>query len=129
MVNSFAREATGHAQTGTTNGAELASIREVIAGGVSSSMRAQAIPEPLVIQRAEGDRIWDVEGRELIDLNMGYGPHLFGYAEPELAAALARQLTDGAMTGLPHLVDREAGRADRAAGALRRAGTFRQLGD
>ena len=31
MVNSFVREATGHAQTGTTNGAELASIREVIA--------------------------------------------------------------------------------------------------
>jgi glutamate-1-semialdehyde 2,1-aminomutase len=96
-------------QTGTTNGAQLASISEVIAGGVSSSMRAQAIPEPLVVQRAEGDRIWDVEGRELIDLNMGYGPHLFGYAEPELAAALARQLTQGAMTGLPHVVDREAG--------------------
>ena len=109
MVNSFVREATGRAQTGTTNGAEHSSISEVIAGGVSSSMRAQAIPEPLVVQRAEGDRIWDVEGRELIDLNMGYGPHLFGYAEPELAAALARQLAEGAMSGLPHLVDREAG--------------------
>ena len=96
-------------QTYTTNGEQLDAIREVIAGGVSSSMRAQAIPEPLVVQRAEGDRIWDVEGRELIDLNMGYGPHLFGYAEPELAAALARQLTEGSMTGLPHLVDREAG--------------------
>ena len=109
VVQSFMREATGHPQTGITNGAQLASISEVIAGGVSSSMRAQAIPEPLVVQRAEGDRIWDVEGRELIDLNMGYGPHLFGYAEPELAAALARQLAEGAMTGLPHLVDREAG--------------------
>ena len=93
----------------TTNAEQFASIREVIAGGVSSSMRAQAIPEPLVIQRAEGDRIWDVQGRELIDLNMGYGPHLFGYAEPELAAALAEQLTDGAMTGLPHRLDRRAG--------------------
>jgi glutamate-1-semialdehyde 2,1-aminomutase len=109
VVQSFMREATGHLQAGITNGAQLASISEVIAGGVSSSMRAQAIPEPLVVQRAEGDRIWDVEGRELIDLNMGYGPHLFGYAEPELAAALARQLAEGAMTGLPHLVDREAG--------------------
>jgi glutamate-1-semialdehyde 2,1-aminomutase len=88
----------------TTNAKQLAAIAEVIAGGVSSSMRAHAIPEPLVVQRAEGDRIWDVDGRELIDLNMGYGPHLFGYAEPELAAALARQLTEGAMTGLPHRV-------------------------
>ena len=109
MVQSFMQEATAHVQTGTTNAKQLAAISEVIAGGVSSSMRAQAIPEPLVVQRAEGDRIWDVEGRELIDLNMGYGPHLFGYAEPELAAALARQLTEGAMTGLPHQVDREAG--------------------
>ena len=93
----------------TTNAEQFASIREVISGGVSSSMRAQAIPEPLVVQRAKGNRIWDVEDRELIDLNMGYGPHLFGYADPELAAALARQLAEGAMTGLPHRLDRQAG--------------------
>ncbi len=93
----------------TTNADQFASIREVVAGGVSSSMRAHAIPEPLVVQRARGDRIWDVEGKELIDLNMGYGPHLFGYADPELAAALARQLTEGSMTGLPHILDQQAG--------------------
>src|SRR5580704_6275103 len=93
----------------TTNAEQFASIQEVIPGGVSSSMRAHAIPEPLVVQRAEGDRIWDVEGRELVDLNMGYGPHLFGYADPELAAALADQLAEGAMTGLPHVLDRQAG--------------------
>jgi glutamate-1-semialdehyde 2,1-aminomutase len=109
MVQSLVQQATAHAYTSTSNAEQLASIREVIAGGVSSSMRAQAIPEPLVVQRAEGDRIWDVEGRELIDLNMGYGPHLFGYAEPELCAAIARQMTEGAMTGLPHRIDQEAG--------------------
>jgi glutamate-1-semialdehyde 2,1-aminomutase len=102
------QQSAEHVQT-TTNAEQFASIGEVVAGGVSSSMRAQAIPEPLVVQRAKGDRIWDVEGRELIDLNMGYGPHLFGYADPDLAAALARQLTEGAMTGLPHLLDRQAG--------------------
>ncbi|HUN35251.1 MAG TPA: aminotransferase class III-fold pyridoxal phosphate-dependent enzyme [Trebonia sp.] len=99
----------------TTNAEQFGSIREVIAGGVSSSMRAQAIPEPLVVQRAEGDRIWDVEGRELIDLNMGYGPHLFGYADPDLAAALSEQLAEGAMTGLPHRLDRLAGELIAAA--------------
>jgi glutamate-1-semialdehyde 2,1-aminomutase len=93
----------------TTNTEQFASIREVITGGVSSSMRAQAIPEPLVVQRAKGDRIWDVEGRELLDLNMGYGPHLFGYADPDLAVALAGQLAEGAMTGLPHRLDQRAG--------------------
>ncbi len=93
----------------TTNAEQFAFIREVIAGGVSSSMRAQAIPEPLVVQRAMGDRIWDAEDRELIDLNMGYGPHLFGYGDLELAAALARQATEGSLTGLPHVLDRQAG--------------------
>src|SRR5262249_8178401 len=92
-----------------TNAERFASIGEVIAGGVSSSIRAQAIPEPLVVQRAKGDRIWDVEGRELLDLNMGYGPHLFGYADPDLAVALASQLAEGAMTGLPHQNDQRAG--------------------
>jgi glutamate-1-semialdehyde 2,1-aminomutase len=109
MVESLVQEEVAEVDAGTTNAKQFDAIREVIAGGVSSSMRAQAIPEPLVVQRAKGDRIWDVEGKELIDLNMGYGPHLFGYAEPELAAALSRQLTEGSMTGLPHVVDREAG--------------------
>ena len=93
----------------TTNDQQFALIQEVIAGGVSSSMRAKAIPEPLVVQRAKGARVWDVEDRELIDLNMGYGPHLFGYADPDMVDALARQLADGAMTGLPHRLDRQAG--------------------
>jgi glutamate-1-semialdehyde 2,1-aminomutase len=107
-LSSPMQQTTARPQT-TTNAEQFASIREVISGGVSSSMRAQAIPEPLVVQRAKGNRIWDVEDRELIDLNMGYGPHLFGYADPELAAALARQLTEGSMTGLPHRLDRQAG--------------------
>jgi glutamate-1-semialdehyde 2,1-aminomutase len=101
------QQTAAHVQT--TNTEQFASIQEVIAGGVSSSMRAHAIPEPLVVQRAKGDRIWDVEGRELVDLNMGYGPHLFGYADPDLAAALAGQLAEGAMTGLPHRLDQRAG--------------------
>src|SRR5580658_3515297 len=109
MGQSVMQEEVAGVYTSTTNAKQFDTIREVIAGGVSSSMRAQAIPEPLVVERAKGDRIWDVEGRELIDLNMGYGPHLFGYAEPELAAALAQQLTEGSMTGLPHRVDLEAG--------------------
>ena len=50
MVQSLMRQAEGNVQSGTTNAEELAAIREVIAGGVSSSMRAQAIPEPLVVQ-------------------------------------------------------------------------------
>src|ERR1700677_351646 len=67
MVESLVQEEVADVDAATTNAKQFDAIREVIAGGVSSSMRAQAIPEPLVVQRAKGDRIWDVEGKELID--------------------------------------------------------------
>ncbi|WP_180930357.1 aspartate aminotransferase family protein [Streptomyces sp. AJS327] len=71
-------------------------------------MRAAAVPTPLVIQRARGCTVWDVEGKEIIDVNMGYGPHLFGYADREVLDEVAEQLRDGAMTGLPHMLDSRA---------------------
>lgn len=95
--------------TAMTNAGYLQAIREVVAGGVSSSMRAMATPNPLVVERAAGCRIWDVEGSELIDFNMGYGPHIFGYADAEVWSEVADQLARGQMTGLPHTLDRRAG--------------------
>ncbi len=92
-----------------TNADCLEDIKEVIAGGVSSSMRAAAVPVPLVVRRAEGCLIRDVEDGEIVDFNMGYGPNLFGYADRDVAEALADQFTQGHMTGLPHALDAEAG--------------------
>ncbi|MFH8476552.1 aspartate aminotransferase family protein [Streptomyces sp. NPDC018000] len=92
-----------------TNAECLEGIKEVVAGGVSSSMRAAAVPQPLVVQRANGCLVWDVEDSELVDFNMGYGPHVFGYADRDLAEAVADQFTKGHMTGLPHELDAVAG--------------------
>jgi glutamate-1-semialdehyde 2,1-aminomutase len=91
-----------------TNERALDEIRQVVAGGVSSNMRVRGFTVPLVIQRASGNRIWDIEGNELIDVNMGYGPHLFGYADAQFADDVTAQLWDGTMTGLPHRMDRRA---------------------
>ncbi|MEU9608332.1 aspartate aminotransferase family protein [Streptomyces sp. NPDC048057] len=86
------------------------SIRSVVAGGVSSSLRAAAIPVPLVVRSAQGCFLRDVEGSELIDCNMGYGPHIFGYADQDVLGPVADQFAQGHMTGLPHELDFEAGR-------------------
>lgn len=91
-----------------TNEEALDEIRQVVAGGSSSNMRVRGLTIPLVLRRASGNRLWDVEGNELIDMNMGYGPHLFGYADPQFAEDVAAQQREGAMTGLPHRIDREA---------------------
>ncbi len=49
----------------------------------------------LVVQRGEGSRVWDVAGREYIDYHLSSGPVLLGHAHPEVAAAVAAQLSKG----------------------------------
>ncbi len=47
---------------------------------------------PLVIGRREGYRIWDVDGRELLDLHLNGGTYNLGHRHPELVAALREGL-------------------------------------
>jgi glutamate-1-semialdehyde 2,1-aminomutase len=73
-----------------------------IAGGDSSSMRVLPYHLPLVADRGKGARLWDVDGNEYIDLNMAYGPLLFGHCHPDVIAAVTRQITDrGSQLGFP----------------------------
>jgi glutamate-1-semialdehyde 2,1-aminomutase len=91
------------------NDVALAATRAVIAGGGSSNLRNAGVPVPLVVKSASGCRLTDVEENELLDLNMGYGPHLFGYGDEEVLGAVSLQLTKATMTGLPHALDHQAG--------------------
>jgi glutamate-1-semialdehyde 2,1-aminomutase len=93
----------------SSNEVTYAETRAVVAGGGSSNMRNAGIPVPLVVSSAAGCRITDVEGTELLDVNMGYGPHLFGYGDQDVLGAIAEQMTHASMTGLPHVLDHQAG--------------------
>ncbi len=46
---------------------------------------------PLALERGSGSRVWDVEGREFIDLTAGWGVTSIGHCHPELVAAIAGQ--------------------------------------
>jgi glutamate-1-semialdehyde 2,1-aminomutase len=73
-----------------------------VAGGDSSSMRVLPYHPALVADRGEGCRIWDVDGNEYFDLNMAYGPLLFGHRPPFLMASVIRQLEEkGSQLGFP----------------------------
>jgi acetylornithine/succinyldiaminopimelate/putrescine aminotransferase len=48
---------------------------------------------PLVIGRREGYRIWDLDGRELLDLHLNGGTYNLGHRNPEVLAALQEALT------------------------------------
>ena len=74
-----------------------------IPGGVNSSIRAfRAVGgTPYIVSRAEGARVWDVEGREMIDLVQSYGAVILGHAHPRITAAIRAAAADGTSYGAP----------------------------
>ncbi|MDX1734027.1 MAG: aminotransferase class III-fold pyridoxal phosphate-dependent enzyme [Halioglobus sp.] len=55
---------------------------------------------PQFFARAEGGRLWDIDGNEYIDFVCGYGTNLLGYCHPRVdAAAAAQQAVGDGMTG------------------------------
>ncbi len=50
---------------------------------------------PVVANRSEGSRMWDLDGNEYIDLLNGFGPIMFGHRPDFVQAALAEQIQSG----------------------------------
>lgn len=50
---------------------------------------------PKYLERGRGSHVWDVDGNEYIDLNMGIGPISLGYAYPRVDRAIRDQLEKG----------------------------------
>lgn len=62
----------------------LAKRQQHVARGVSTA-------HPVVAARAEGVRLWDVDGREYLDFTSGIGTLNVGHAHPRVVAACAAQ--------------------------------------
>jgi len=45
---------------------------------------------PKYLVRGRGARVWDVDGNEFLDYNMGVGPIILGYCHPVVDEAIAR---------------------------------------
>ena len=69
----------------------------VIPGGMYGHQTTALLPEdyPQFFSRGEGARLWDADGRELLDFMCAYGPNLFGYGHPGINAAFVRQMEIG----------------------------------
>ncbi len=74
-----------------------------IPGGVNSSIRAfkSVGGTPYIVSRAEGARVWDVEGNEYIDLVQSYGAIILGHAHPKVTEAIRAAAGDGTSYGAP----------------------------
>ena len=77
--------------------AQYETAQQFLAGGVSSSTRLnKAINHPLFIDRAAGCRVWDLDGKEYIDLCCSHGATLVGHGDERIAAAIRRAMERGA---------------------------------
>jgi len=76
--------------------------RDSLAGGDSSTMRVLPYHIPLVADRGEGVYLWDADGNRYIDLNMAYGPLIFGHRPRNVIRAVRRQIESrGSQLGFP----------------------------
>jgi len=72
--------------------------RSVLADSRASVGFRMSIKEmlyPIVAQRSQGSRIWDVDGNEYIDMTMGQGVTLFGHQPDFIMSAIQNQLSEG----------------------------------
>jgi glutamate-1-semialdehyde 2,1-aminomutase len=68
-----------------------------LAGGVSASTRLnRALGHAMLIDRAQGCRVWDLDGREYIDLCCSHGATLLGHGDPRVRRAVEQALERGA---------------------------------
>lgn len=62
---------------------------------------------PKYLAKGKGARVWDVDGNEYIDYNMGIGPLSLGYAYEKTDNAIKAQLEDGITFSLMHPLEVE----------------------
>ncbi len=93
----------------TSNAQAFDRARRVIPGGVSSPVRAfgSVGGTPVFIARAEGPRLYDVAGREYLDLVGSWGPAILGHAHPEVVARVQEAAARGLSFGAPTLAEAE----------------------
>jgi glutamate-1-semialdehyde 2,1-aminomutase len=81
----------------------FARAQGVIPGGVNSPVRAfrGVGGTPFFVARAEGCRIWDVDGRAYIDFLGSWGPLILGHAPPSVVEAVSEAVRRGTSYGAP----------------------------
>ena len=81
----------------------FAKAQTLIPGGVNSPVRAcrSVGCDPLFIASAAGSKMTTVEGREMLDYVMSWGPMLLGHKDPDVTAAIRAAVEQGVSYGAP----------------------------
>ena len=87
----------------------FARAQKRIPGGVNSPVRAfrNVRGEPFFVARAEGARIWDVDGNECVDYVGSWGPAILGHAPKVVVDAVRDAAARGLSFGIPNPLEVE----------------------
>ncbi len=87
----------------------FAAAQKRIPGGVNSPVRAfrNVGSAPFFVARAEGAKIWDVDGKEYIDYVGSWGPAILGHAPKVVVDAVGEAATHGLSFGIPNPLEVE----------------------
>ncbi len=101
----------------TTSKELFATAERIIPGGVNSPVRAfrGVGGQPFFVARAEGSRLWDVDGKSYIDFVASWGPLILGHAAPQIVKAIAETAPLGTSYGAPTPMEVEMAQAITAA--------------
>jgi glutamate-1-semialdehyde 2,1-aminomutase len=82
--------------------------KRVLPNGVSSGFRYWGDEETFVIDRGRGGHIYDMDGREYIDYQLGFGPVILGHGDPYVAEAVAKAAERGTTFAMTQSAEIEA---------------------
>jgi glutamate-1-semialdehyde 2,1-aminomutase len=103
-------------QRTTTRSRELFDLAgRHLAGGVGSGTRSPRSgwkPHPIFVDHGSGSHVYDVDGNDYIDYQMGQGPLILGHRPPEVIEAVTRVINDrGSMFAMCHDLEGQAAAA------------------
>ncbi|CDQ21790.1 aspartate aminotransferase family protein [Halobacillus karajensis] len=77
--------------------------RELIPGGVTANIKYME-PHPIIMRRAEGSKLYDIDHNEYMDYLLSYGALIHGHGHPEVYEAVMKQMKSSGTTifGTPH---------------------------
>jgi len=68
-------------------------------GSLNFRLATKELLYPIVGERSQGSRLWDVDGNEYVDFTMGFGVHFFGHRPAFVMEAVEAQLRRGVHLG------------------------------
>ncbi|HEX8244937.1 MAG TPA: aminotransferase class III-fold pyridoxal phosphate-dependent enzyme, partial [Longimicrobium sp.] len=95
LVRGYTARTRRSKEYAAANRARLADNR----GSLNFRMATKELLYPIVGERSQGSRMWDVDGNEYVDFTMGFGVHFFGHRPAFVMEAAEEQLRRGVHLG------------------------------